>query len=321
MKKIFTLIGMALVAMSVNAQEAVTESYPVNVDDFNAEEVTLNKTENVTVVANAGKIYKYLDPEVKEVTILDGAWAKANRGDISFDYVYESTKSAVPFITVDVEEFINSNTDKTNYRPIYTYYKPDGSVGLPKNGPYVKLTVKKAGMFKIGFWINKNGGRSLYLVKESDKKALVWNADPSKTEYKIEGYVQSCEEWVDEAAGTKKMVFFNSIPVDENYEVGDKAYQNVPDGKTVDQTTKDKWGWFVFDAVEGETYWIFGSNWQFGFNGYEFTPGASQHDYTGIKDVKTANTVNAAMYNLAGQKVDAGFKGMVIQNGRKFMNK
>jgi hypothetical protein len=161
----------------------------------------------------------------------------------------------------------------------------------------------------------------LYLVKESDKKALVWDADPAKTEYKIEGYVQACEEWVDESAGTKKMVFFNSIPVDENYEVGDKAYQNVPDGKTVDQTTKDKWGWFVFDAVEGETYWIFGSNWQFGFNGYEFTPGASQHDYTGIKDLKVANTANAAMYNLAGQKVDAGFKGMVIMNGKKFMNK
>jgi hypothetical protein len=35
----------------------------------------------------------------------------------------------------------------------------------------------------------------------------------------------------------------------------------------------------------------------------------------------TAKNANAAIYNLAGQKVDAAFKGMVIQNGRKFINK
>ena len=321
MKKIFTLISMAFVAMSVNAQ---TESYTANLEDFNAMEVTLNKTENVTVVAYAGKFYKYADPEKNEVTISEATWAKGNRGDISFDYIYESTKSAVPFITVDVEAFENGNTGKTNYRPAYTYYNPDGSAGLPQNGPYVKLTAKKDGMFKVGFWINKNGGRSLYLVRESDKKTLTWSADASQTEYKIEGYVQSCEEWVDEAAGTKKMVYFTSIPVTETYEVGYKDYANVPDGKTVDQTTKEKWGYFVFDAKQGETYWIFGNNWQFGFNGYEFTPGASQKDYTpaAIEAVKNVQPkADGAIYNLAGQKVDKSFKGIVLKNGKKMIQK
>lgn len=44
---------------------------------------------------------------------------------------------------------------------------------------------------------------------------------------------------------------------------------------------------------------------------------------TGIEAVKAANAVKAdnVMYNLAGQKVDAAYKGMVIMNGRKFVNK
>lgn len=43
---------------------------------------------------------------------------------------------------------------------------------------------------------------------------------------------------------------------------------------------------------------------------------------TGIQNVKTTvNTENGAIYNLAGQRVDASYKGIVIQNGRKFINK
>jgi hypothetical protein len=42
---------------------------------------------------------------------------------------------------------------------------------------------------------------------------------------------------------------------------------------------------------------------------------------TGISVVKADFQQNAPMYNLAGQRVDAQFKGVVIQNGRKFMNK
>lgn len=41
----------------------------------------------------------------------------------------------------------------------------------------------------------------------------------------------------------------------------------------------------------------------------------------GITNITATENVNAPMYNLAGQRVDAQFKGVVIQNGRKFMNK
>ena len=41
---------------------------------------------------------------------------------------------------------------------------------------------------------------------------------------------------------------------------------------------------------------------------------------SGIKNVKAAKA-NGARYNLAGQKVDASYKGIVIQDGKKFIQK
>ena len=47
----------------------------------------------------------------------------------------------------------------------------------------------------------------------------------------------------------------------------------------------------------------------------EVTPEAQLGTPTGISTVK-AYEQNAVRYNLAGQKVDAGYKGLVIVNGR-----
>ena len=165
MKKFFTFISMALVAMSVNAQK---ESYTAAIADFNATEVTINKTANVTVVANGGNVLECKTAGSQEVTSTPATWSAKKQGDINFDYV--TVGGSVPYVTTGVEEIITDGNPTGNYRPTYTYYEPDGSAGLPINGEYVKLTAKVDGMFKIGFWVNKNEGRKLYLVRESDKK-------------------------------------------------------------------------------------------------------------------------------------------------------
>lgn len=41
----------------------------------------------------------------------------------------------------------------------------------------------------------------------------------------------------------------------------------------------------------------------------------------GISSVKTENNVNAPVYNLAGQRVSKNYKGVAIQNGKKFIVK
>ena len=42
---------------------------------------------------------------------------------------------------------------------------------------------------------------------------------------------------------------------------------------------------------------------------------------TGIETIEVTENENAPMYNLAGQQVDKSYKGAVIQNGKKFINK
>ena len=42
---------------------------------------------------------------------------------------------------------------------------------------------------------------------------------------------------------------------------------------------------------------------------------------TGISDVKYNETENGVIYNIAGQRVDASYKGIVIMNGKKIVKK
>lgn len=63
--------------------------------------------------------------------------------------------------------------------------------------------------------------------------------------------------------------------------------------------------------------------------GYIVLTGASAAKYsicfgdeaTGIQTIEAASVANAAMYNLAGQRVDKAYKGIVIVNGKKYLNK
>ena len=42
---------------------------------------------------------------------------------------------------------------------------------------------------------------------------------------------------------------------------------------------------------------------------------------SGIKGVKNITPISTAIYNLKGQKVDASYKGIVIKNGKKYLQK
>lgn len=61
---------------------------------------------------------------------------------------------------------------------------------------------------------------------------------------------------------------------------------------------------------------MFSSNSQLGFFGYEFTPSG-----TGISNITATDDADAPVYNLAGQRVSKDTKGLLIKNGKKFINK
>lgn len=71
-------------------------------------------------------------------------------------------------------------------------------------------------------------------------------------------------------------------------------------------------GFITFTIPAAGKYYVFNTGGKLGFYGFEFTAAGGD----GIASVKAAKA-NAAEYNLAGQKVAAGFKGLVIKNGKK----
>jgi hypothetical protein len=189
----------------------------------------------------------------------------------------------------------------------YVYYSPDGTRGVPVTGEYVELTPKKDGMFKVAFWANKGANRALYIIRKSTSKAL-----DSASEYHAEGWVQGLTDT------SGNMVYINPLPVANYAFSGLVADPKNNNAVTYEIGGRVKIGYLFFDGKAGETYMLIGNSWQFGFQGYEFTPGAS----TGITNVATvADDSNAPIYNLSGQRVSTSYKGVVISKGKKYLQK
>lgn len=344
MKKIFTLVSMAFVAMSMNAQ---TEESYVAVDaegNMAAEYASvIDESSVATNVVNGSSVVKFgtanveveavgsADPADKEeggqdITI--GAlineeahlyelvsinstkpikWEKKNQGDINFSYI---GGTGVPAVSMAAEEIYTEGEATGKYRIVYTTFDP-ATGGEPQSGLYYKFTTKADGALKVGIWANK-GNRTTFLVDGDTKQA---------TPYLVEGYINGqnyTQEDADagkctaEQVGKKKWL--------SNDEIRALGSEDKP--WVIGAGNQPFWGNVIIDAKAGKTYWLFQGNSQIGFQQYTFYPGKSKEDVTSVEAVKTvAEKANGARYNLAGQKVDNAYKGVVIQNGKKVVIK
>jgi len=72
-----------------------------------------------------------------------------------------------------------------------------------------------------------------------------------------------------------------------------------------------------FNVVGGKKYAVYCTGSKLGFYGFKYEVSAD-----GIADINAdVNDANAPAYNLAGQRVNANAKGLVIKNGKKYVNK
>ena len=76
-------------------------------------------------------------------------------------------------------------------------------------------------------------------------------------------------------------------------------------------------GTVTFNVAANGTYYVLATGTKLGFFGFKFTTTS-----TGINDINVAPVANenAPVYNLAGQRVSKEAKGILIQNGKKFIN-
>lgn len=356
MKKIFTLISVALVAMSVNAQEWTADVEYVAAPGGTMATEFQNPTAEgnnkvVTITKDVVTLNVVSSREPEEITLPgktdltwpeDGGWKTAgfrlggnNKESSNAISFYTVIGTGVPAISFEGKQKYTDGMATGQYHPNFNdgvdgapngwnYYNPDGSVGLPNYGMYIKAKSTAAGVLKVGAFVQNNATRLLYIVKGSDKKTLQWTEDKNTTGYIVEGYVQGATV---ESQGALK--FFNSIPVID-YVIGGAGvkyglgWEEEGAEKMVDISNSRKWIWFVIDVDPSEEYYFFGNNWQLGFQGFNFYKGKSIKDYTpaGIETIETkAENPNAPIYNLAGQQVTKSYKGVVIQNGKKFFQK
>lgn len=77
-------------------------------------------------------------------------------------------------------------------------------------------------------------------------------------------------------------------------------------------------GTVTFSVADGGTYYVLAAGTKLGFYGFKYVTGTS----TGISDIQAPkSSKDGATFNLLGQKVANDAKGIVIKNGKKFINK
>lgn len=172
----------------------------------------------------------------------------------------------------------------------------------PNKGSYFEFTFKKAGAMVMGVYLNRPNQSSVVVI---DKETL---APLAYTDLSFKGFCQNnTVKYPDNGEGSTDPTF-QAFQFREDYTINVEANPGRP-----------LIGYLSF-PVEAKTYMVFQPSSQLGIYGFQFTEGGSTNGVETIKPNKVWNA-DAPMYNLAGQKVDKSYKGIVIQNGRKFYNK
>lgn len=340
MKKIFTLISMALFAIGVNAQEE-------------------NPYANFYEVATV---------EWGDVTWTNGNNKKDKDGaDMLF-----LMGTGNGYKKLWCEYFFS--TDKSDYisRPGYTYVDyENGETGLPGVGLYYQFTPSVAGVLKMNLWVNK-GNRKTFVLKGNTPMVPY-------TDYGFEGYVNGQNNaetnnpiffTQDEIKARHDAFGSNQYVIDQgNQAVWGWLVVNVEANVTYtfyQQSSQLGFGGYEFTPTGGtpETYVSCINNGEAKVLAPEFsalidadgkatnvTDGTSFVEFkttnvvckaagsatptdvtpdttypypgkgTGIETIKAEEKANSALYNLAGQQVSNSFKGIAIKNGKKVVIK
>ena len=282
-------------------------------------------TDNLTGTHVSGPVSGYTDSETLPLeATYDNSWgslktqALSSDGSVAPFYYVQGKGNPVNLDLVSYEEIVTDGVGTGVYRALWTdsYYNPDGSNGLPTNGTYVTLSPAYDGELVVSGWVNK-GYREIFVVKASDATALSY----VDGEALISGYVNGTNNDVSSDDPLYGYMLYQdslgvvALPEDEDYsEYYDYAIAGTKDNAAFIYIT--------FDVEGGETYYVFNKSTQFGFRGFVYTTDGTTTGITEIANsTATENNTSNVVYNIAGQRVSASTKGILIKNGKKFINK
>lgn len=329
MKKIFTLVSMAFVAMSMNAQsiwkaaefdlstavetELSEGVYGGGTADAPDTSIPLTiKTSTITAVVDGITMTGLSTPNsLSKKDVEEGKtqvyWElKGKKADdenpndalITEDCTPQFAQYLMPKGNPGFQhwEFYELNSDGNEvFRAYDTYWEP-GATAMPAKGAYYKFAASKSGSLRVGIYGNKNQNPT-YIVDESTLMPIAPASVQVSIYYQNTGFAYQTDE-----DGTQH--FLNVGPMADDY-----VLQHT-NGVTQNRPVL---GFIDFDVEAGKTYWLFNPKSQIGIYGFYFAAG------TGITNVKANVNADAPVYNLAGQKVSKDYKGVKVQNGKKFM--
>ena len=340
MKKIFTLAGMALFAMSMNAQ---TVRVNCNDDDILAKMAAADASDEDPASLNTSGATWVIYKDVKifpagtyEAGQASGDWSLIT-GDANAKAMVERAWSvedaSIDFVAVgspNVDKVVNKEAiwkkwinpadnmvlKAEGYPTFDLPWRPDGSnPGISYIGFYEETKNNDGEITGNGpknFQVNWTPGCGVapakgcyYKLTTKVAGKLVFGFylhQANKIFYICEGATGNAVENVALAyyAGNNTLDFQTGTLSTEGFV--------APANKTI--------GYATIETEAGKEYYFFANDTQLGFYGFEFTPSAS-----GISEITTANDANAPVYNLAGQRVSNDTKGLLIKNGKKFINK
>ena len=361
MKKIFTLMAMVIAASSANAQMKwmVTEDFVLNQASQTVEAKEGDKliaTLEILSSPTIDNLYeemkdengeKMRDAEGKPLydeTKPKSAWSRGggpesnqNIDILEAGFHYYVRGMGNPVLSQDEGWVYDEAKDKWSYKVTNAVYWFPGCGELPKQGEYIKVTPTADGTLLAGIFLWKgpgvndgvNGtgrGHQLYIIDESTKDAG-YTVIPN-TAISVKGYFNNNtwlyeetkkddngQDMYDEATGEKIKTYPLGETLPYSLTLADDYTLHTPDGveKRLDRHFM---GIIEFAVKANNTYWMLSPTTQLGLYGLKLTAGE-----TGIRVIETSTNNNAPAYNIAGQRVDAAFKGIVIRNGKKIVKK
>ena len=216
-----------------------------------------------------------------------------NKCDVKFEY-YVKPKSGNPSMLYGAYTEYKDDGVNTNNRVKEDLWNPELNK-MPVKGLYYEFTSSTDGELVIAILVWRPGNKLYFFDKET------FTQFPTSA-LSIEGYVNNnTVVWGNNAEA------FSTIPMTENH---DYQVEGIPSSKI--------FGYMKLNVEANKTYVLLSSNSQPGIYGFYLN-----EDPTSVETIKTNKVWNAdaPMYNLSGQKVDKSYKGVVIQNGAKRIQK
>ncbi len=199
-------------------------------------------------------------------------------------------------------EFYEYNSEgNQTFRVVETPWTK-GCGKAPAKGFYCLFTPSKDGYITAGIWMNKNlAGKSLFVIDGTDFSTVA---------VKIQGF-----------RNNNTYEFKGSVPEGESkpatcieWTLDENNMLVFPEGDT--NTNQQFFAYVTWQVKQGVDYYLTGGNNSIGISGFFF----DETDPANITSVATEK-VETPAYNLAGQRVDDNYRGVVIKNGKKVIKK